>query len=79
MVVLLAASRVRVLGDCLSRRVGGMTLTWAPISTRKRVEEQVSVTKSRRLLGVRPVTSAAPTYWPCRFPNMSRVVCTYVP
>ena len=75
MVVLLTACRVRVLGDCLSRREGGITLTWAPVSTRKRVEEQLSVMKSRRL-GVRPVTSAASTYWPCRFPSMNRVVCT---
>ena len=62
MVVLLTACRVGVLGDCLSRREGGITLTWAPVSTRKRVEEQLSVMKSRRL-GVRPVTSAAYTYW----------------
>ena len=76
MVVLLAACRVSVLGDCLSWEEGGITLTWAPVSMRKRIEEEVSVTKSRRL-GVRPVTSAAATYWPCRFPGMNRVACTY--
>ena len=75
MAVLLAACRVSEVHNFLSWGLGGTTLTWAPVSMRKRREEDRSVTKSK-WLGLRPVTWAASTYWPCCFPEMNMAVCT---
>ena len=52
---------------------GGMTLTCAPVSMRKRIPESRSMMKNR-WLGLGPGMSAAFTYWPSRFPNRSREV-----
>ena len=54
-----------------------MTLTSAPVSTRKRKLELRSRRKNRRLLE-RPVALVATSDWPVRFPTLHKVDGTCV-
>ena len=55
---------------------GGITLTSAPVSTKKRRPEYLSVKNSRRL-GEWPVTLVAESIWPNRFCLLARR-CTFL-
>ena len=70
--VLLAARRLTpICGRCRSSRVGGMTLTSAPVSTRKRMWRERSMRKKRRLL-FWPGWLVAIRAWPVSFPPRSK-------
>ena len=71
-VELLTACRLRPSCRCLRLARGGITLTSAPVLTRKRSPVGRSVTKNRRL-GCRPVALVAASDWPDRFPTSNKV------
>ena len=70
----LTAWRVSLVLWCRSLGEGGITLTSAPVSTRKRVPEAKSW-KKRRLRG-RPGSLVAASDWPGRFPTWSKAIDT---
>ena len=65
-------------GEIQLLREGGMTLTSAPVSTRKRKQLVLSVMKNRRL-GGRPEVLVANSTSPGRFPTKSRGMYTSGP